>query len=96
MAVNLKIEGNFLVATDTVSYSDIFRLPKTNGRYMYSKVVEGDITYHYFDFYNINHSPGVNFVNGNRFEFSDIIDDTTGANFNRIEELHDFLSTNLG
>lgn len=93
MATNIKISGNFIVASDTDTLSDDFRLPRNNARYIYSE--EG--LDQFFEFFPISYMEGVTFVQqNNKFNFSNIIDDRTGAAFTSTDELKDFLDENLG
>lgn len=93
MAANLKIEGNFLVITDTIDGEDYLRLPRSNVRYLLD--IDGADTY--FEFLTVGIVQGVIFPKGKpKFLFADILDDRTGAAFTNVAELNTFLSINTG
>ncbi len=82
MAYNLKLEGNFLSITDTITGGELFRATLDHSTFI---VDENDlITFER------------NFANAEGFAFVDLIDDRTELAFTSVDDLKTFLSTNLG
>jgi hypothetical protein len=82
MSFNLKIEGNFISITDTVSGGELFRSSVENTTFI---VDASDV----FKFER-------NFTGAQSFNFDDILDDRTGLAFTSVDALKTFLSTKLG
>lgn len=90
MATNLKIDGNFIVLSDTDTTSEFYRQPRSSTTFLYEKSDDGLIDYFIFDSLNNVRR------NSERLEFTDIIDNRTGAAFSSVADLQEFLSVNLG
>lgn len=98
MAINVKIQGNFLVLTDTATSQEVFRYPKEYSRFTKKVTVrDPEDDFVYYTFHAIKYPLGYwkdSSVDGK--EFNDFIDDTTGSAFASVNEMDEFLCDNIG
>lgn len=94
MAVNLNIQGNFIVLSDNGTSSEFFRIPRANTRYLHT--IEGGVDF--FEFLPIRVDRKINpeASQNLKINFTDLIDNRTGVTFTDTDELNEFLSLNLG
>lgn len=90
MSWTIKIEGNFFVIFDTASpFSEVFRSSRAQTSFIYYQESAVD----YFEF---STSVGKWIKGETVYDFTDLIDNRTGAAFSDVNELIEFLSLNLG
>ena len=100
MANNLKIEGNYIIITDTIAPFTVF-IREVRNQIKFTKNLSDEFQFEFIvpKIENASEETQTSYVIGgewNLFQFADFIDDRTSLPFNSVAELESFLYENTG